>query len=62
MLKNSENPGSAVAQGPRIPGGVVLVFQLPSMGGARIFTGTALSIELLSKRFQNDLDVFPGNQ
>ena len=33
VLKNSGNPGSVVAQGPRFP----------SMGGARIFTGTALS-------------------
>ena len=32
-----------VVQGPRLPGGVGVVFQLPSMGGARIFTGTALT-------------------
>ena len=43
VLKNYENPGSVVAQGPRFPGGVGVVFQLPFMGGARIFTGTALS-------------------
>ena len=43
VLKNSGNPGSVVAQGPRFPRGVGVVFQLPSMGGARIFTGTALS-------------------
>ena len=43
VLKNSGNPCSVVAQGPRFPGGVGLVFQLPFMGGARIFTGTALS-------------------
>ena len=42
VLKNSGNPGSVVAQGPRFPGGVGVVFPLPSMGGARIFTGTAL--------------------
>ena len=43
MLKNLGNPGSVVAQGPRLPGVVGVVFQLSSMGGARIFTGTALS-------------------
>ena len=43
VLKNSGNPGSVVAKGPRFPGGVGVVFQLPSMGGAWIFTGTALS-------------------
>ena len=42
VLKNSENLGSVLAQGQRFPGGVGVVFQLPSMGGARIFTGTAL--------------------
>ena len=43
VLKNSGNPGSVVAHGPRFPGGVVVSFQLLSMGGgARIFTGTAL--------------------
>ena len=41
--KTSGNPGSVVAQGPRFPGGVGVVFELPSMGGACIFTGTALS-------------------
>ena len=43
VVKNFGNPGSVVAQGPRFPGGVEVVFQLPSMGEARIFTGTALS-------------------
>ena len=43
VLKNSGNPGSVAAQGPRFLGGVGVVFPLPSMGGARIFTGTALS-------------------
>ena len=43
VLKNYGNPGSVVVQGPRFPGGVGVVFPLPSMGGARIFTGTALS-------------------
>ena len=41
--KKIGNPGSVVAQGSRFPGGVEVVFQLPSMGGARIFTGTAIS-------------------
>ena len=35
MLKNSGNPGSVVAQGPRFPGGVGVVFQLASMGEPR---------------------------
>ena len=43
VLKKSENLGYVVAQGPRFPGGVGVVFQLLSLGGARIFTGTALS-------------------
>ena len=42
VLKNSVNPGSVVAQGPRFLGGVEVVFQLPFMGGAWIFTRTAL--------------------
>ena len=41
VLKNSGNPGSVVAQGPRFPGRVGVVFQLPPIGGAQIFTGTA---------------------
>ena len=42
VLKNSGNSGSVVAQGSRFPGGLGVVFQLPSMGGARIFTEAAL--------------------
>ena len=38
-----KKPGSVVPQGPRFPGVVGVVFPLSSMGGARIFTGTALS-------------------
>ena len=37
MLKNSGNPGSVVAQGPRFSGGVGVVFQLPSMGASPDF-------------------------
>ena len=48
VLKNYGNPGSVVTQGPRFPGGVGVVFQLPSMGGARIFTGTALTLQVNS--------------
>ena len=32
VLKNYGNPGSVVAQGPIFPGGVGVVFPLPSMG------------------------------
>ena len=39
VLKTSGNPGSEVAQGPRFPGGMGVVFQLPSMEGARILIG-----------------------
>ena len=43
MLKNYVNLGSAVAQGSRFPGGVEVVFRMPSMAGALVFTGTALT-------------------
>ena len=46
VLKNTVNPGFVVAHGPRFAGGVVVSFQLPSMGGARIFTGTTLTVHV----------------
>ena len=43
--QNSGNPGSVVVQAPRFLGGVGAVFQLPSMGRARIFfTETTLNV------------------
>ena len=37
VLKNSGNPGSVVAHGPRLPGGVVVVIQLPGGGGGGLW-------------------------
>ena len=53
VLKNSGNPGSVVAQGPRFPGEVGVVVQLPSMGEAWIFPETAPTADILKEIFDH---------
>ena len=43
-----KKPGSVVAQGPRLPGGVGVVFQLPFMGGARDFYWSSPKLTLVT--------------